>query len=94
LLNYVFAVIVRQSAKNHMAKTDDARAESSSIQKAVNLYSETASTILEVLKLDRRITNAALRRLTDQVLPLLTEVFDPNFNKRKTTLGQLQSRGI
>ncbi len=38
----------------------------------------------------RRLTVQAVDRLLEKILPLLSEVLDPNYNKRKTSLGRLQ----
>jgi len=94
LLNYVFAVIVRQAATANAVKSGVKNAGSASIQKAAKLFAEMASLLFEPLKLARRVTDAALRRLTEKILPLLGSVFDPNYKKRKTTLERLQAMKI
>ena len=90
LINYVLAMLVREHArKNSATKRNDAAGSASTIR-AAKLFSIGASIILELLRIGRRITNKAAMSLNKKLLPLLSEVLDPNYHKRLSSLGALQ----
>lgn len=88
LINYILAMIIREEAKAQMIKQN--HTASTSILRAAKVYSAGADALLDLVKLGRRITAYAIARLIKKLLPLLSEVFDPNWNRRKTSLGILQ----
>lgn len=90
LINYVFAMIVRDAARTQVSH-QSAKAYSASIQRAAKVFSTAATIILEGVKLCHRLTAAALGRIKEKMLPLLEDVFDPNFRSRKTSLKSLKS---
>lgn len=91
LINYVFATIVREEARAQAIKQKHSGADSTSIQRAAKIFCNSAEPILGLLRLGRRLTERALTRLLEKLLPLLSEVLDPNYIKRKTSLGRLQN---
>lgn len=91
LINYVLATIVREEARAHAVKQKHLGTDSTSIQRAAKVFSNGAGAILELLRLGKRITNRAMTRMMNTILPLLSEVLDPNYNRRKTSIGRLQS---
>ena len=90
LINYVFAMILREEARVLAEKNAHSGAASSSIQKATKLFSIAAGAILALIKLGKRLTERAARSLTKMLLPFLNDVLDPNYKSRKTTLGKLR----
>ncbi len=89
LINYVFAMVIRDIAKLHAVRKQH-KSCSASIQRAVKLFASIAPTLLEVAKLCHRVTTAAMQRLNEKLLPLLEDVFDPNFKTRKTSVKSLK----
>jgi hypothetical protein len=91
LINYVFATIVREEARVHAINGKKSGANSASIQRGAIIFSIGANAILDLVRLGRRLTKRAVTLLIERLLPLLSEVLDPNHNKRKTSLGRLQN---
>lgn len=89
LINYVFATILREEARVQAVKMGHAGAKSSSIQKTAKLFSNVAGFILEMIKLGRRLTEKVATNLMKKILPFLSDVLDPNYKSRETTLGRL-----
>ena len=90
LINYIFATIIREEARALAAKKNHPGADSSSIQRAAKTFRDSVDAILGVVLLGRRLTKRALRRLMETILPLLSDVLDPNYKSRKTSLKTLQ----
>ena len=91
LINYIFTIIVREEARNQAIQQKHPGADSTSILRAAKIFSNGVNIIFDLLRLGKRITNQAIVRLTKKLLPLLSEALDPNYKKRKTTLGRLQN---
>lgn len=84
LINYVFTTIIREESELRNRK-----AVAASIIRSAKIFAVAAESIFEILKKGRRLTQAALERLSQKLLELLNEAFDPNYKKRKSTLGRL-----
>jgi IS4 transposase len=91
LINYVFATFLREEARSEAVKKGHSGAESSSIQRATKLFSKIADIILDLIKLGRRLTKKVIKNLAKTLLPFLSDVLDPNYKSRETTLGRLQA---
>ena len=89
LINYVFATFLREEARAEAVKKGHSGADSSSIQRAAKLFSNIADTILDLIKLGRRMTTKATKNLAKMLLPFLSDLLDPNYKSRETTLGRL-----
>ena len=89
LINYALSMILRDTARRKAARTPD-KACSASILRAAKVFSGIAGRVLEVLKLSRRITRAAVKKVDEFVLPLLEDIFDPNYKTRKTTIKSIK----
>ncbi|MBF0367516.1 MAG: IS4 family transposase [Oligoflexia bacterium] len=87
LINYVFTTIIREEAR--IQDIEQKHSSSTSTLRAAKVYSAGADAILDLIRLGWRLTTQAIARLIKKLLPLLSEVFDPNCNKRKTSLGAL-----
>ena len=90
LINYVFATILREDARIQAVRQKQGT-NSTSMLRASKLFSSSASTILELIRIGKRLTKKAMTRLIGKILPLLSDVLDPNYKKRKSTLGRLQN---
>ena len=90
LINYVLATVIREEARGQAARQKNSAADSASILRAAMILGNSADIILELVRLSRRMTNRAVSRLKQRLLPLLSDVLDPNHNTRKTSLEALQ----
>lgn len=90
LINYVFATIIREEARIHAVGQQHLKLATTSTLRAAKIFSSGADIILDLIRLGRRLTSQAVTRLTEKLLLLLSEVFDPNCNRRKTSLGALR----
>ena len=90
LINYALSIILRDAARRKSARKPD-KACSASILRAAKVFSGIAGKVLEVVKLKHRVTRAAMKRVKDFVLPLLEDIFDPNYKARKTSIKSLES---
>lgn len=91
LINYIFSVIIRTEARIQASKKGLKNKGTTSILRASNFYSQSADIILRLACLGRRITSSVLSTLYKNIIPHLSNVFDPNYKKRKTSLGRLQT---
>lgn len=89
LINYSLSIVLRNTAKRKAVRKPD-KACSASILRAAKVFYGIAGNILEVIKLSRRITKAAMKRIDDLVFPLLEDIFDPNYKTRKTTIKSIE----
>ena len=83
LINYVFATILKAEAKASCEK------KTTSIQRAAKTFSTLVRELFQAMKKGRRFTAAIKEKLTEKILSAVSEIFDPNHRKRKTTMGRL-----
>lgn len=88
LCNFVMTSLVRSEADLHNPFSAQ-NSVTPSIQKATNVFRELAGQIYSLARLGTRITQKKAAILNKHLLLLTREVFDPNFRKRKTSLGVL-----
>ena len=89
LINYALSMILRDTARRKAARLPD-KACSASILRAAKVFSGIAGKVLEVIKLSRRITGVAMKKVDEFILPLLEDIFDPNYKTRKTTIKSIK----
>lgn len=81
LINYCFTVLTKMTAE----KVACNKTKFASIQKSAKIFSEVVSDLFQYLKLKCRFSSNRMECLSQKILKLLNEVFDPNFKKRKTS---------
>ena len=89
VINYVFSVILRQEAEAFALATKSKQSKKSSIQKSAKAFREGVRDILSGLKIGRRMTKSWIEKLEEKLKLLLESVFDPNQNRRKSTVADL-----